>query len=109
VSKDWIAKFKSKLDQGWDKQREITLANQKQLGIVPAEAPTAAADRPPATVAATPHPSRATRIAQTIRNVSSHAAAAANASGADPKDVPIEAQYCVGACNIVTPYFRNFV
>jgi arylsulfatase A-like enzyme len=34
---DWIAKFKGKFDQGWDKQREITLANQKQLGIVPAD------------------------------------------------------------------------
>jgi arylsulfatase A-like enzyme len=37
ASKDWIAKFKGKFDQGWDKQREITLANQKRLGIVPAD------------------------------------------------------------------------
>jgi arylsulfatase A-like enzyme len=35
--KDWIAKFKGKFDHGWDKQREITLANQKKLGIVPAD------------------------------------------------------------------------
>jgi arylsulfatase A-like enzyme len=37
ATKDWIAKFKDKFDQGWDKQREITLANQKRLGIVPAD------------------------------------------------------------------------
>ncbi|RZN30177.1 arylsulfatase [Bradyrhizobium sp. Leo121] len=35
--KDWIAKFKGKFDEGWDKQREITLENQKRLGIVPAD------------------------------------------------------------------------
>jgi arylsulfatase A-like enzyme len=35
ATKDWIAKFKGKFDQGWDKQREETLANQKRLGIVP--------------------------------------------------------------------------
>jgi len=35
ASKDWIAKFKGKFDQGWDRQREETLANQKRLGIVP--------------------------------------------------------------------------
>lgn len=33
--KDWIAKFKGKFDQGWDKVREETLARQKQLGVVP--------------------------------------------------------------------------
>jgi len=32
---DWIAKFKGKFDQGWDKVREETLARQKTLGIVP--------------------------------------------------------------------------
>ena len=37
ATKDWIAKFKGKFDQGWDKQREETLANQKRLGIVPAD------------------------------------------------------------------------
>jgi arylsulfatase len=36
--KEWIAKFKGKFDQGWDKQREETFARQKQLGIVPANA-----------------------------------------------------------------------
>ncbi|TAI62685.1 arylsulfatase [Bradyrhizobium sp. Leo170] len=35
--KDWIAKFKGKFDEGWDKQREIILENQKRLGIVPAD------------------------------------------------------------------------
>jgi arylsulfatase A-like enzyme len=34
---DWIAKFKGKFDQGWDKVREETLARQKALGVVPAD------------------------------------------------------------------------
>jgi len=34
--KEWIAKYKGKFDQGWDKVREETLALQKKLGIVPA-------------------------------------------------------------------------
>ncbi|HVS37692.1 MAG TPA: arylsulfatase [Gemmataceae bacterium] len=38
AAKDWIAKFKGKFDLGWDKQREVTLANQKKLGVVPADA-----------------------------------------------------------------------
>ncbi len=33
--KEWIAKYKGKFDQGWDKVRETTLAKQKSLGIVP--------------------------------------------------------------------------
>ncbi|MGH7787161.1 MAG: sulfatase-like hydrolase/transferase [Candidatus Binatia bacterium] len=33
---EWIAKFKGRFDQGWDKVREETLARQKQLGIIPA-------------------------------------------------------------------------
>ena len=33
--KDWIAKFKSQFDQGWDKVREETLARQKAQGVVP--------------------------------------------------------------------------
>jgi len=36
--KGWIAKFKGKFDQGWDKVREETLARQKALGVVPAHA-----------------------------------------------------------------------
>ena len=35
VPKEWIAKYKGKFDQGWDKLREETLARQKKLGIVP--------------------------------------------------------------------------
>jgi arylsulfatase A-like enzyme len=37
ATKDWIAKFKGQFDHGWDQQREITLANQKRLGVVPAD------------------------------------------------------------------------
>jgi arylsulfatase A-like enzyme len=33
--KDWIARFKGRFDQGWDKVREETLARQKAQGIVP--------------------------------------------------------------------------
>jgi len=35
--KDWIAKYKGKFDQGWDKVREETLARQIKLGVVPPE------------------------------------------------------------------------
>ncbi len=35
---EWIAKFKGKFDQGWDRVREETFARQKQMGIVPANA-----------------------------------------------------------------------
>jgi arylsulfatase A-like enzyme len=34
--KEWIAKFKGKFDQGWDKVREETLARQIAQGLVPA-------------------------------------------------------------------------
>jgi arylsulfatase len=36
VPKEWIAKYKGKFDQGWDKLREETLARQIALGVVPA-------------------------------------------------------------------------
>ncbi len=36
VPKPWIAKYKGKFDQGWDKVREETLARQIALGVVPA-------------------------------------------------------------------------
>jgi arylsulfatase len=36
VPKEWIAKWKSKFDQGWDKLREETLARQIAMGVVPA-------------------------------------------------------------------------
>ncbi|SNS06235.1 arylsulfatase [Sphingomonas laterariae] len=32
---DWIARFKGKFDQGWDRLREETLKRQKAAGIVP--------------------------------------------------------------------------
>ncbi len=32
---DWIAKFKGRFDQGWDKLREESLARQKKAGIAP--------------------------------------------------------------------------
>ena len=35
--KDWIAKYKGKFDQGWDKVRDETLARQIKLGVVPPE------------------------------------------------------------------------
>jgi arylsulfatase len=34
--KEWIAKYKGKFDQGWDKVREETLARQIKQGVVPA-------------------------------------------------------------------------
>ncbi|MBP6767993.1 MAG: arylsulfatase [Reyranella sp.] len=37
VPKQWIAKYKGKFDQGWDKLREETLVRQKKLGVVPAD------------------------------------------------------------------------
>ena len=37
VPKEWIEKYKGKFDQGWDSQREVTLAREKALGIVPAD------------------------------------------------------------------------
>ncbi len=36
VPKEWIARWKGKFDQGWDKLREETFARQIQLGVVPA-------------------------------------------------------------------------
>ncbi len=38
VPKEWIAKYRGKFDQGWDKLREETLARQKKLGVVPQNA-----------------------------------------------------------------------
>src|SRR5256885_15370563 len=37
VPKEWIAKYKGKFDQGWDKLREETFARQKKLGVIPSE------------------------------------------------------------------------
>jgi arylsulfatase len=38
VAPEWIAKYKGKFDQGWDKLREETFARQKAAGIIPANA-----------------------------------------------------------------------
>lgn len=35
VPKEWIARWKGRFDQGWDKLREETLARQISMGIVP--------------------------------------------------------------------------
>jgi arylsulfatase len=35
---DWIARFRGKFDQGWDRMREETFARQKKGGIIPANA-----------------------------------------------------------------------
>lgn len=35
VPQEWIARWKGKFDQGWDKLREETLARQIKLGVVP--------------------------------------------------------------------------
>jgi arylsulfatase len=35
--KEWIAKYKGKFDQGWDKLREETFARQIKLGVLPAD------------------------------------------------------------------------
>jgi arylsulfatase A-like enzyme len=35
--KEWIDKFKGQFDMGWDHYRQMTLARQKQLGVVPPE------------------------------------------------------------------------
>ena len=46
VPKEWIAKWKGKFDQGWDKLREETLARQIKMGVVPPG--TKLAPKPPA-------------------------------------------------------------
>jgi len=35
-TKEWIAKFKGKFDMGWNQLREQIFANQKRLGVIPA-------------------------------------------------------------------------
>src|SRR5438046_9364529 len=36
--KEWIEKFKGKFDMGWERMREEIFANQKRLGVIPANA-----------------------------------------------------------------------
>jgi arylsulfatase len=38
VPKEWADKYKGKFDQGWDRQRELTFARQKELGVIPSDA-----------------------------------------------------------------------
>ena len=38
MPKDWIDRYKGKFAHGWDKQREITFAKQKELGVIAADA-----------------------------------------------------------------------
>lgn len=33
--REWLEKYRGRFDQGWDRQRELTLARQKQLGLMP--------------------------------------------------------------------------
>lgn len=35
VDKEWIDKYKGKFDMGWDQYREVVLAKQKTLGVIP--------------------------------------------------------------------------
>jgi len=36
--KEWVEKFKGKFDMGWEKMRDEIFANQKRLGVIPANA-----------------------------------------------------------------------
>ena len=38
VPKEWADKYAGQFDDGWDVQRERTLARQKELGVIPADA-----------------------------------------------------------------------
>ncbi len=38
VPKEWADKYKGQFAHGWDKQREITFAKQKELGVIPQDA-----------------------------------------------------------------------
>lgn len=38
VPKEWREKFAGKFDHGWDKQRELTFAKQKEMGVIPQDA-----------------------------------------------------------------------
>jgi arylsulfatase len=38
VPREWADKYKGKFDHGWDKQRELTFARQKALGVIPQSA-----------------------------------------------------------------------
>jgi arylsulfatase A-like enzyme len=36
VPREWIDRYRGRFAHGWDRQRELTLARQKELGVVPA-------------------------------------------------------------------------
>jgi arylsulfatase A-like enzyme len=38
VPTDWIDRYQGKFAHGWDRQRELTFARQKELGVIPADA-----------------------------------------------------------------------
>jgi arylsulfatase A-like enzyme len=38
VPKEWADKYKGQFDAGWDAQREVTIARQKELGVIPQDA-----------------------------------------------------------------------
>jgi len=38
VPRAWIERYRGRFGHGWDRQREITLARQKELGVIPAGA-----------------------------------------------------------------------
>jgi arylsulfatase A-like enzyme len=38
VRPEWSARYKGRFDQGWDQVREETIARQKELGVIPADA-----------------------------------------------------------------------
>ncbi len=38
VPAEWREKFTGQFDHGWDQQRELTFAKQKELGVIPADA-----------------------------------------------------------------------
>ncbi|MCO5194924.1 MAG: arylsulfatase [Anaerolineae bacterium] len=38
VSAEWIEKYKGKFDEGWDKLREASFEQQKELGVIPPDA-----------------------------------------------------------------------
>ncbi len=38
VRPEWIDKYRGRFDHGWDRQRELTLERQKELGVVPPDA-----------------------------------------------------------------------
>jgi arylsulfatase len=38
VPKEWADRYKGRFDHGWDRQRELTFARQKALGVIPPEA-----------------------------------------------------------------------